>query len=786
MQKKEKNKVVVEKTKKERKEEAVKTYKANSLFSGIVIFLAVIVLAVISFKPIFKNLNYGLDLKGGFEILYEVKDIDGKKPSKEMVKNTYTIIEKRINILGVSEPEISIEGNNIRVQLAGVTNEEEAKSTISQMASLTFRNKNNELVMTSDVLKGGGVSVAQSETDIGTYYLSIEIADVDTFHAKTEEIRKAGDLLVIWLDFDETTDSYETKCNLKNKKGDPIVTNCLSAASINEELTTDKVMLTGRFTKAEATNLAELINSGSLPAKLTELSSQTVDATFGEDTLDKTFIAGLIGVIAIMIVLILVYNFSGIVTSVSVTLYTLFVFVIFELIGGRLTLPGIAAVVIGIGMAVDASSISFSSIKKELKAGRTVKEAFKNGNKTSLKAIIDSNVTTLIAAIILYIFGVSSVKGFATMLIISIFVTVMIMVVFNRYLLSKFVESGIFDNHERLFIGVSKKPHEFHVKFVKMRFATLVIIPLILITVGGFSLYKQGLNLGVDFKGGTTIQIASSEKLSQKTLKADIESLGYKVTSTTKLNDGSVIVNSSNIFKNEDNKKVEDLLTSKYDKDGEEKKSYVSTNISAISNTVKKELIKNALKALLYACICIVLYISIRFRFTNAVSTIVALIHDCFVVFVAFSLLRFEVTSVFVAALLSIIGYSINDTIVIFDQIRDKIDSLGKKEIKTKEELADTIDGALNDVLGRCIITSITTLIPVVSLIVFGSHDIVNFNMALLFGLTAGTFSSLFIAAELWYTFEKRNIGKPKRKKWYEDDNDKKEVRELKVKGINC
>lgn len=771
---------VVKETKKERKEEVIKTYKANSLFTGILIFIAVIIVAAVTLKPIFKNLNYGLDLKGGFEILYEVKDINGKEPSKDMVKNTYRIIENRINILGVSEPEISIEGNNIRVQLAGVTDEEEAKSTISKMANLTFRNENNELVMTADVLEGNGVVAKQDESNLSRWYLAIKIADVDTFHEKTEEIRKNNGKLAIWLDFDETTDTYETKCNKD------IVTNCLSGATISEELTTTDIRLTGNFTKEEANRLADLINSGSLPAKLNELSSQTVDATFGEDTLDKTFVAALIGVIVIMLVLIFVYNFSGIITSLSVLLYTMLVFVIFELIGGRLTLPGIAAVVIGIGMAVDAASISFSSIKKELKNGRTVKEAYKNGNKTSFKAIIDSNLTTLIAAIVLYIFGVSSVKGFATMLIISIFVTVMIMVFFNRYLLGKFVESGIFDKHERLFIGVSKKPHEFHVKFVKARFATLVIIPLILIVAGGISLWKQGLNLGVDFKGGTTIQIASSEKLTEKDLKADIESLGYKVTNTTQLNDKSIIVNSSNIFKSDDNKAVEEYLTSKYDKDGDAEKSYVSTNISAISNTVKKELIKNALKALFYACICIVLYISIRFRFSNAVSTIAALIHDCLIVFIAFSLLRFEVTSVFVAAILSIIGYSINDTIVIFDKIRDSIESLGKKEIKTKEELADIIDQSLNDVLGRCIITSITTLIPVVSLIIFGSHDIVNFNMALLFGLAAGTFSSLFIAAELWYTLEKRNIGKPKKKKWYEDDSDKKEVRELKVKGINC
>ena len=484
-------------TKKERKEEVVLGHRTNSYLTGIFVSIIIILLAVFSLKPIFKNLNYGLDLKGGFEILYEVNSVDGSKVTSEMVKNTYRIIEKRINILGVSEPEISIEGNNIRVQLAGVTDEEEAKSTISQMANLTFRNSSDQLVMTSDVIKGGSVIVQQSETDIGSYYLSIEIADVDTFHAKTEEIRKAGDYLVIWLDFDETTDSFNNEKMICGTGGK---SRCISYATINDELTTDKVSLTGHFTKEEATDLAELINSGSLPTKLTELSSQTVDATFGSDALDKTFLAGLIGVIVIMLILILVYNFSGIITSLSVLLYSMLVFVIFELIGGRLTLPGIAAVVIGIGMAVDASSISFSSIKKELKNGRTVKEAFKNGNKTSFKAIIDSNITTLIAAIVLYIFGVSSVKGFATMLIISIFATIMVMVFFNRYLLSKFVESGLFDKHPRLFIGYREKSHDFKVKYVNKRIITLVIVPLILIAVGTISLFTQGLNLGIDFK----------------------------------------------------------------------------------------------------------------------------------------------------------------------------------------------------------------------------------------------------------------------------------------------
>lgn len=756
-----------------RKETKQKEFKKQSLINGILVSIIILVITCFSLMPIFKNLSFGLDLQGGFEILYEVKSTDNSKVTNEMVKNTYSIIEKRINILGVSEPEISIEGNNIRVQLAGVTDEDTAKSTISKMANLTFRNSKDELVMDSSVLKSGSVSVIADPNRIGNYVLSIEIANVDLFHEKTEEIRKNNDFLVIWLDFEEGVDNFaqnQAICGTGNNS------RCISYATINEELTTDQVTLTGNFTKEEAESLAELINSGSLPTKLEEISSQSVDATFGEDTLDKTFKAGVIGVLAIMLVLILVYRFSGIITSISVLAYTVLVFLIFSLVGGRLTLPGIAAVVIGIGMAVDASSITFSSIKKELKNGKTLKEAFDEGNKTSFWAIFDSNITTFIAASVLYAFGISSVKGFATMLIISIIVTMIVMVFLNRYLLKRFVDSGLFDNHEKFFIGFNKKGKSHKFDFIKCRLATLVIIPIIIITTFIISLNTNGLNLSIDFKGGTTIALTSSEKLNVKNIKEDIKTLGYKYEDVTKVDDNTVNIRIKEIFKAEDNKKVESYFSSKY---GE-----VSTNIGSISNAVKKDLVNNAIKAVIYACIGILIYIAIRFKFNYAISTIFALLHDCLLIFVVFSLFGFEISSVFIAAILSIIGYSINDTIVIFDKIREAIKKRGKKEIKNKEELKDLVNNTLSEVIGRCFITSLTTLIPVVALIVFGSPEIINFNVALLVGIIAGTYSSLFIAAAIWYTLEKRNIGKPKKKKWYEDNE--KEVEELKVKGINC
>lgn len=756
-----------------RKENRKKEVKRQSLVAGILISIIIVLTACISLKPILKNLNFGLDLQGGFEILYEVKSSDGKKVTKEMVKNTYTVIDKRINVLGVSEPEISIEGNNIRVQLAGVTDEEEAKATISKMANLTFRNSKDELVMDSSVLKSGSVKVVENPNEIGSYMLSIEIANVDLFHEKTEVIRKNNDVLVIWLDFEEGVDTFEKNqaiCGTGNNS------RCISYARVSEELTTDSVQLTGNFTKEEAKKLAELINSGSLPTKLEEISSQSVDATFGKDTLEKTFIAGLIGIIAIMLILIAIYRFSGLITSISILAYTILVFLIFSLVGGRLTLPGIAAVVIGIGMAVDASSISFSSIKNEIKKGKTLKEAFKDGNKNSLIAIIDANITTLIAAIVLYIFGVSSVKGFATMLIISIFVTIIIMVYLNRYILNCFVESEIFEQKEGLFIGVRKNSKLPKFNFVKCRLVTLIIIPLIIVVTGLISFNTKGLNLSIDFKGGTNIVLSSAEKLNVANIKADINELGYKYQDIKKIDDKTVNVRIKETFKTADNEKVEKYFANKYKE--------ASTNIGSISNEVKKDLIANAIKSVIYACVCILIYVAIRFKFNYAISTIFALLHDCLVIFVIFSLFNFEISSVFIAAILSIIGYSINDTIIIFDTIRAAIKKRGKKEIKNKEELAELVNDSLSSVIGRCVVTSLTTLIPVIALLVFGSSEIVNFNAALLIGIMAGTYSSLFMAALIWYSLEKRSIGKPKKKKWYEDD--KKEVEELKVKGINC
>lgn len=762
--------------KKEIREKKQKKAQSKRFVSGLLISLVVLIVSGCLLYPMIKYTKFGLDLKGGFEILYEVQDVDGKEVSKESVTNTYKTILKRIDILGVSEPEISIEGNNIRIQLAGVTDKNQAKETLSSMANLTFRNSKDELVMTSDVLKPNGVKVVSDDKNVGNYYLTLDIADVDTFHKQTEKIRKAGDVLVIWLDFNEDSDSFSKEQDSCGSLND---SRCISYASINDELTTNTVTLSGKFTQEEAKNLSELINSGSLPTKLVELSSKTVDASFGEDALQNTFIAGVIAVILIILFMIVIYRFCGVIASIGIISYTMLTFAIFNMVGGRLTLPSIAAVVIGIGMAVDATVLSFERIKDELRHKNNLEHAFKNGSKNALVSIMDANVTTFIAAIILFIFGESSIKGFATMLIISVIVTLVVMVYLVRYLLKAFVDSKKFDNHFNSFVGlknIESKSRLSCFDYVKHG-PKFVILTAILLVIGFIGLYRNGLTLSIDFKGGSSITLSSSEKLEIPKIKSDVEELGYKVSNIDNINDKTAYVTINDTLDADDTAKIEKHFNDNYED--------ATTSIGSVSNTVKKELIKNAIKSLVLAMLGIMIYVSLRFTFRYGVSTLITLFHDALMVLLVFSILKLEISTIFIAAILSIIGYSINDTIVTFDRIRENKRKLYNDKLKSYDELKQLVNISLRETITRSLITSLTTLIPVICLMILGSHEIINFNYALLIGLIAGTYSSIFIAAQLWMLLEKKHIGKAEKKKWYEVD-DKDELEELKVKGINC
>ena len=756
-----------------------KNGKKKVIINSSILILIVVIIGLL-FVPLFKSLKFGLDLQGGFEILYKADSIDGSKMTKEKITATYKTLSKRIDSLGVSEPEIIIEGNDrIRVKLAGVKNPEEARTQLSTVATLSFRDIEDNLLMSSDVLKAGGAKIGQASD--GSPAVALSVKNKDKFYEVTKEISERGqgkNYIVIWLDYNDLTDSYSKEGSICGTNE----SNCLSAATVSQGFASD-VIIQGSFTQEEVSNLVDLINSGSLPSKLTEISSNTVGASFGEKTLETTLIAGIIAIVAIMIILMVIYHFAGFVSSVSMMIYAFLVFGVFWIVGGVLTLPGIAALVLGIGMAVDSNVITFARIREELLKGKSLPVAFREGSKSSFSAILDSNITTLIVAIIMFTFGESSIKGFATMLIITILVTMFTMVFLTRLLLKIFVKTDYFTDKVNMFININKndipnvskneqpKPNKFHkINFFKYKKAC-ISISILIILLGGFIFVTKGFNLGIDYKSGTSITIASEQKITEKMLKADVKELGFKASDISKASD-EMNIRIDTTLTGDQVKKINTYFRDKY---------AAKVNIGVVSNLVQKELVKNAILAVLLALIGIIVYVSIRFKFSYAVGGVVALVHDVLIMFALFAIFRLEVSSMFIAAVLAIIGYSINDTIVSFDRIRENLHNEDRKKL-TEEKFTEICNRSIQETFTRTIYTTVTTLLPVVILLILGSRGIFNFNMAMLFGLLAGTYSSIFIATVIFVLLEKKNLGKKeKAKKVYTD-----EYEEKKIKGINC
>lgn len=739
------------------------------LFVGVLCFLCV---------PLFKNLKFGLDLQGGFEILYKVESIDGSKMTHDKIMATYKTLSKRIDSLGVTEPEITIEGNDkIRVKLAGVTNPEEARKQLSTVATLSFRDADDNLLMSSDVLVSGGAKVSQDSS--GNPAVSLSVKDKDEFYKVTNKVKDYDqNLIVIWLDYNEEEDSYASEGSLCGTDG----SNCLSAATVSQGFASD-VIIQGNFTEDQVENLVDLINSGSLPSKLTEISSQTVGASFGDNTLQTTFMAGLIGIFLIILFLIIVYRFAGFISAISMLIYTFLVFLVFWVVGGVLTLPGIAALILGIGTAVDSSIITFARIKDELYRGKSLPMAFKEGTKESFSAILDANVIVLLVSIIMFIFGESSIKGFATMQIITVAIIMVTMVGLNRLLLKLFIKTNYFNDKTKLFINV--KPENIpdvskneEVKVVPLKnfnffkyTKQFVGLSIIILVLGVVMFFVQGLNLSVEYQSGSDIAIVTEEKLTEKALNKDLKELSLEKRDIEITKDETnILVN--DVLEGDEVDKVTNYFEEKYD---------AQTNIGVVSNIVQQELVKNAILSVLLSLLGIIIYISIRFKFSYAVGGVVSLLHDVLFIFALFVVFRLQISTMFIAAILAIIGYSINDTIVTFDRIREELASVPEKKL-TKEVVWQVTNRAICETFVRTVHTFLSTLIPIVILIFLGSKEILTFNLAMLFGFIAGAYSSIYIAAVIFATIESKNIGKPKKKKVIYTD----EYEEKQIKGINC
>ncbi|UMT79770.1 protein translocase subunit SecDF [Staphylococcus roterodami] len=739
--------------------------------SRIIAFLLLVVLLfagmAATYKSVVKNVNLGLDLQGGFEVLYQVDPLHkGDKIDKKALQSTAQTLENRVNVLGVSEPKIQVEEpNRIRVQLAGVTDQNEARKILSSQANLTIRDAEDKVKLNgSDIKQGSAKQEFKQETNQPT--VTFKVKDKNKFKKVTEEISKKRDnVMVVWLDF-KKGDSYKKEAQKKNPK-------FISAASVDQPINSDSVEISGGFKGQEgvkkAKQIAELLNAGSLPVDLKEIYSNSVGAQFGQDALDKTVFASFIGVALIYLFMLGFYRLPGLVAIIALTTYIYLTLVAFNFISGVLTLPGLAALVLGVGMAVDANIIMYERIKDELRIGRTIKQAFSKANKSSFLTIFDSNLTTVIAAAVLFFFGESSVKGFATMLLLGILMIFVTAVFLSRFLLSLLVSSNVFKNQYWLF-GVNKNKrhninegvdvHDLKTSFEKWNFVKLakplIGVSILIVVVGLVILYIFKLNLGIDFSSGTRVDFQSKQSISQQKVEQVVKDSGLKadqIQINGKDNKVATVQFKDDLTRAQDNK-LSDNIKSKF---GD------TPQINTVSPIIGQELAKNAMLALIYASIGIIIYVSLRFEWRMGLSSVLALLHDVFIIVAIFSLFRIEVDLTFIAAVLTIVGYSINDTIVTFDRVRENLQKI--KVITAPDQIDDIVNRSIRQTMTRSVNTVLTVIVVVVAILFFGAPTIFNFTLALFIGLISGVFSSIFIAVPLWGMMKKRQLKKsPKHK----------------------
>ncbi|OUB29128.1 protein translocase subunit SecDF [Bacillus thuringiensis serovar yunnanensis] len=738
----------------------------------VIFFLIVLLIGGIigtTGKNIAKGIGLGLDLRGGFEILYEVKPAKkGDKIDHDALVSTEGALNNRVNVLGVSEPNIQIEGKDrIRVQLAGVKDQQKAREILSTQAKLTFRDVNDNLIMDGTDLKDGGAK--QTFDEQGRPSIGLTLKSADKFREVTEKISKMPpptNLMVIWLDFEEGKDSYKTKLTKPNRK-------ILSEATVNQVFNQAEVSIVGgNFTVKSAKQLSSLLNAGALPVDLKEIYSTSIGAKFGEQSLHQTIFASVIGIAVIFLFMLVFYRLPGIVAVIMLGLYIFITLLVFNWMNAVLTLPGIAALVLGVGIAVDANIITYERLKEELRAGKSLISAYRAGNHRSFATIFDANMTTIAAAGVLFVYGTSSVKGFATSLIVSILVGFITNVFGTRFLLGLLVKSRYFDKKISYFgvkkkeiISLSKGIEHIPTKFDRINFVNIghkfFLFSIVVVIVGAIILPIFKVNLGIDFTSGTRIDIQPKQVVSISRVEKDLQNLNIHakvedIVLTGNNNKGFAIRTKGVLLKEE----IASLKTFFLNKYGAE------PNVSTVSPTIGKEIAKNAFIAIMIASVVIVLYVSIRFRFTYALSAVLALLHDAFFIIVVFSLLQLEVDLPFIAAVLTIIGYSINDSIVTFDRNRELYKQ--KRNIYSVDDLEKIVNLSVRQTIGRSINTVLTVLLPTIALLIFGSESLRNFSFALMIGLIVGTYSSIFVASQIWLFLEKRRLKNGKGKKQME------------------
>lgn len=679
------------------------------------------------------SIPLGLDLSGGVSITYEVMD---ENPSAEDMSDTIYKLQKRVEGYSTEASVYQVGDDRITVEIPGVSDANTILEELGNPGSLEFQYSDGTVYMTGDQVADAQAGTVQNEYGSKEYVVSLTLTDEGAEIFAEATSNNVGGYLPIVYDGE-----------------------IISYPQVKQAITGGAAQISGMKTYEEADMLATQIRIGSLSLELQELESSVVGAQLGSQAISSSLKAAAIGLVIVMVFMIVMYAVPGVAASIALAIYTGLVIATLYLFETTLTLPGIAGIILGIGMAVDANVIIFARIREEIATGKTVDSSMKIGFKKAMSAILDGNITTMIAALVLMGLGSGTVKGFAYTLMIGIVLSMFTALVVTRWVLYSLYALGLKDEK---FYGRAKERKT--VNFLGKK-AVFFAISGIIIAAGfiGMAVHaangNNALNYGLDFVGGTSTTADFGKEYTIEEIESDIipivcDVVGEKDVMANKVEGTTQITVKTRTLSLEEREQLNAALVENFGVD----ESAITSQ--SISSTVSSEMRSDAVIAVIVSTICMLIYIWIRFKDIRfGASAIAALLHDVLVVLAFYALLRISVGNTFIACMLTIIGYSVNDTIVIFDRIRE---NLGKTaERQTPEMLAEVANRSLTQTLSRSINTSITTFIMVFMLFLFGVASIREFALPLMAGLICGAYSSICIATELWYVM-KVHLGKNK------------------------
>lgn len=674
-------------------------------------------------------LKYGLDINGGVYVVMEAQTDATGEELKELMDQTRAVLDNRVNQMGVAESSVTIEGDKrLRVEIPGVDNADEAIAAIGKTAKLNFI-----LADGSVVVDGSNVKDAQIATDGSNYKILLE------FDSEGASLFEEGTRIAFNREVTPTIEGMEAD-QIAIVLDNEIITN----PNVKGVISGGNCEITGGYSKEEASTTAALIRGGALPVELVEIQSSVQTATIGADALDKSIVAGAIGLAIVFVLMLVFYGMLGFVADIALLLYVVLFLWSMAGMGVVLTLPGIAALILSIGMAVDANVIIFARIKEEIAAGKSIRVAVGAGFKNALTTVLDAQITTLIAAVVLFEVGTTSVKGFALTLMIGIVFSIFTAVVVTQLFVSLLASSKKFAKNKYFGVNEDGSPKQLLNKtfsFIKHR-KVYYIISVSIIVIGLVFMMVGGMNYGIDFTGGTNIQVEMGKQVDI----ADVEDTlkDYELDPTIiYAGEGNTQIVIKTIKSLETAERAE-IIKTLGDKYGVTQDDVLASE--QFGPSVGDELKANAVKAVIIAAIGMLIYIIFRFKsWKYGLSAIVGVVHDVLMVMAFYAIFGFTVNNPFIAAILTLVGYSINDTIVIFDRIREN------KRIYSKDNNETNIDRSLNQTLNRTIMTSLTTLVVMVPLCIMVSASIREFIIPLMVGVIVGCLSSIFVCSPLYY-----------------------------------